>query len=68
MGDMAKYTPKVMTLAQEIRVLTVGELLALNETLKGYFDVPPPPDIGVREPREPIIPQGGLEAFADDDE
>jgi hypothetical protein len=50
----AKYTRAVMDLAKGIRGLSIGEMLALKETLKGDFDLPP--DAGVREPVQPSGP------------
>ena len=54
MTSGAKYTRAVMDLAKGIRELSVGEMLALKETLAGDFDLPP--DIGVREPVQPNGP------------
>ena len=48
---MTEYTRDVMDLANRIRKLTIGEMLALKEALSGDFDLPP--DIGVREPANP---------------
>lgn len=51
------YTRKVMDAAALVREMTAGELLALRETLAGYFDMGPDA-AGVREPRSPS-PKGG---------
>lgn len=54
------YTPNVKRLADEIGELDIGELLALRESLRDYFDIDGDgPDIGVREPR-PSGPRPGV--------
>ena len=58
-----KYTPAVKTLAEGIRKLTVGEMLALKEALRGDFDLPP--NAGVREPRVPHTPSDSAATFED---
>lgn len=65
-----QYTPAVKDLAERIRKLTIGEMLALREALRKDFDLPLPDDEpedepggGVREPRTPL-PQGGSGAIA----
>jgi len=60
------YTPAVKKAAEQVRKLSVGELVALRDALAQDFDILPP-DIGVREPRRPS-PSGGREgALIDDD-
>ena len=63
MAEMRKYTPEVVSLATRIHALTVGELLALREALRADFD--PPPDIGVREPRNPAGGSGAARAVVE---
>lgn len=62
---MIQYTPKVRQLVIDIRTLTIGEMLALREALQGEFDLPP--DIGTREPREPVKPRPSSGAYADEE-
>lgn len=56
-GGFAHWTPTVKRLADEIRELTVGEMLALKQALAEDIDLPPP--AGVREPRRPKPSAGG---------
>lgn len=55
------YTPAVKKIAESIRKLTVGEMVALRDALANDFDILPP-DIGVREPR-PSKPPSNSDAI-----
>lgn len=44
------YTVAVKRIADDVRKLTTGELIALREALAGTWDILPP-DAAVREPR-----------------
>lgn len=61
-----RYTMDVIKARDEIMKLTAAELLALRELLEGYYELPP--DVGVREPRDPRWPllSGGAEAHPED--
>lgn len=43
------YTSEVKRIAEMVRKLTIGELIALQDVLKDDWNILPP-DIGVREP------------------
>ena len=60
-----EYTRKVLNIAALIRGLTLGELLALRETLGDDFGLPP--GAGVREPRNPSPLGGEGAAYAEED-
>lgn len=54
-------TDRVRQIAHMIRSLTAGELIALREELRGYFDMPDDEGgAGVREPRQPYPPLNPL--------
>jgi len=50
----ASYTPAVKKLADQIGKLDIGELLALRESCKQYFDIGD--DDGAAGVREPLNP------------
>jgi len=63
------HTARTLKIAKQIRDLTIGELVALREILKGEWDILPP-DIGVREPRRPTPSAGstGVTATPEEEE